>query len=67
MCRCWFDCMNYLPVAVIKHYNQAIDRRAYFSLREWSVSVPDGWRTWQQMQGTESLCLNHKGKAEKGR
>lgn len=67
MCRCWFDCMNYLPVAVIKHYNQAIDRRAYFSLREWSVSVPDGWRTWQQTQGTESLCLNHKGKAEKGR
>lgn len=31
-----------LPVAVRKHNNQAIDRRAYFSLREWTVSVPDG-------------------------
>lgn len=59
--------MNSLPVAVIKHYNQAIYGRAYFSLWVWSVRVPDGWRTWQQMQGTESLCLNHKGKAEKGK
>lgn len=56
-----------LPVAVIKHYNQAIDRRAYFSLQEWTVSIPDGWRTRQQMQETESLCLNHMGKAEKER